>query len=61
MAEIVAARSGIGAVILNASRFMDTATIFVGILTIGVIGLVSDLFFNAASRRLFPYLQRSRA
>lgn len=61
VAEIVAARSGIGAVILNASRFMDTATIFVGILTIGVIGLVSDLFFNAASRRLFPYLQRSRA
>lgn len=61
IAEIVAASSGIGYIILNASRFMDTATIFVGILTIGFIGLVSDMIFNAAGRRLFPYLQRGRS
>jgi len=39
---------------------MDTATIFVGILSIGVIGLISDLLFNVASRYLFPYVQRVR-
>jgi NitT/TauT family transport system permease protein len=61
IAEIVAASSGVGYVILNASRFMDTATIFVGIISIGMIGLISDLLFNFAGRRLFPYLQRARS
>ncbi|MFQ6163894.1 ABC transporter permease [Sinorhizobium meliloti] len=61
IAEIVAASSGIGYVILNASRFMNTATIFVGIISIGLIGLISDLLFNVAGRRLFPYLQRARS
>lgn len=60
VAEIVAASSGIGYVILNASRFMDTATIFVGIFSIGVIGLLSDLLFNIVGRRLFPYIQTLR-
>ena len=60
VAEIVAASSGVGFVILTASRYLDTPTIFVGILSIGIVGIVSDLVFNAASRRLFPYLQRSR-
>lgn len=61
IAEIVAASSGVGYVILSASRFMDTATIFVGIISIGFIGLFSDLLFNISSRYLFPYLQRSRS
>lgn len=61
IAEIVAASSGVGYVILNASRFMDTATIFVGIISIGLIGLISDLLFNVVGRRLFPYLQRARS
>ncbi|WP_201272854.1 ABC transporter permease [Sinorhizobium meliloti] len=61
IAEIVAASSGVGYIILNASRFMDTATIFVGIISIGMIGLISDLLFNFAGRRLFPYLQRARS
>lgn len=60
IAEIVAASSGIGFIILNASRFMDTATIFVGIISIGIIGLISDLCFNTAARHLFPYVQRTR-
>ncbi|WP_080815037.1 MULTISPECIES: ABC transporter permease [Agrobacterium] len=61
VAEIVAASSGVGYIILSASRFMDTPTIFVGILTIGFIGLASDMIFNAAGRYLFPYLQRGRS
>ncbi|OOL20351.1 hypothetical protein BRY73_03985 [Ochrobactrum sp. P6BS-III] len=61
IAEIVAASSGVGYVILNASRFMDTATIFVGIISIGMIGLISDLLFNFAGRHFFPYLQRARS
>lgn len=61
IAEIVAASSGVGYVILAASRFMDTATIFVGIISIGCVGLISDLLFNVTGRYLFPYIQRSRS
>jgi NitT/TauT family transport system permease protein len=61
IAEIVAASSGVGYIILNASRFMDTATIFVGIISIGFIGLISDMIFNVAGRYLFPYLQRGQS
>lgn len=61
IAEIVAASSGVGYVILAASRFMDTATIFVGIISIGCVGLISDLLFNVSGRYLFPYIQRARS
>ena len=61
VAEIVAAESGIGYQILKASRFLDTAMIFVGILSIGAVGIVSDLALNGLAARLFPYIQRSRA
>jgi len=58
IAEIVAASSGVGHAILSASRYMDTATIFVGIIAIGLIGLISDLLFNVAGRYLFPWLHQ---
>lgn len=61
IAEIVAASSGVGYIILSASRFMDTATIFVGIISIGVIGLISDVAFTVAARMLFPYLSSNRS
>ncbi len=60
VAEMVAADSGIGYVILRASRFLDTETIFVGILSIGLVGIVSDYVFNLLSRYLFPYIKRER-
>lgn len=52
VAEIVAAESGVGYVILKASRFLDTPTVFVGILSIGLFGMCSDLCLNALSRSL---------
>ncbi len=57
---MVAADNGIGYVILRASRFLDTATIFVGILSIGLVGIVSDYAFNLLSRWLFPYIKHER-
>lgn len=56
VAELVAANKGLGYAILQAQRFMDTSTIFAGILIIGVIGLLFDLFFRQLHRRLFPWL-----
>jgi len=60
VAEMVAADSGIGYVILRASRFLATDTIFVGILSIGVVGILSDYAFNLLGRYMFPYIKRER-
>jgi NitT/TauT family transport system permease protein len=58
VAELVAASTGIGHVILQSSRFLDTDKIIAGILTIGVLGLLSDAAFRLAYRLLFPYAER---
>jgi NitT/TauT family transport system permease protein len=58
VAELVAASTGIGHVILTASRFLQTEHIIAGILTIGVLGLLTDAFFRWLYRTLFPYAER---
>ena len=58
VAELVAAQSGIGYVILEASRFSATDQIIAGILTIGVLGLITDTLFRVLHRLLFPYVER---
>jgi NitT/TauT family transport system permease protein len=61
VAELVAAETGIGHVILNAGRFLDTESVVAGILTIGALGLATDALFRFAHRRLFPYHQEQRS
>jgi NitT/TauT family transport system permease protein len=58
VAELVAASTGIGHVILQSSRFLETEKIIAGILTIGVLGLLSDAVFRLLYRTLFPYAER---
>ena len=58
VAELVAASTGIGHVILQSSRFLQTEKIIAGILTIGVLGLLSDAGFRLLYRVLFPYAER---
>jgi NitT/TauT family transport system permease protein len=58
VAELVAADSGIGHVILEAYRFSDTPTIVGGILAIGILGLITDTTFRIIHRLLFPYVER---
>jgi NitT/TauT family transport system permease protein len=58
VAELVAASTGIGHVILQSSRFLETDKIIAGILTIGILGLLSDAFFRILYRTLFPYAER---
>lgn len=55
VAEIVAASSGIGHVIIEAQRYLKTSHIFVGILTVGVLGLLTDYGFKALRPRVFPW------
>jgi NitT/TauT family transport system permease protein len=58
VAELVAASTGIGHVILQSSRFIQTEKIIGGIITIGVLGLLSDAGFRWLYRVLFPYAER---
>jgi NitT/TauT family transport system permease protein len=58
VAELVAASTGIGHVILQSSRFLQTEKIIAGILTIGALGLLSDAAFRLLYRALFPYAER---
>lgn len=55
IAEIVAATDGIGAVMMRAARFLHVDIIMGGILTIGVLGVLTDISFRIAARILFPH------
>tara|TARA_B110000503_G_scaffold131615_1_gene206518 strand:- start:2671 stop:3582 length:912 start_codon:yes stop_codon:yes gene_type:complete len=55
IAEIVAATDGIGAVMMRASRFLHVDTIMAGILTIGILGVLTDVIFRRAGHHLFPH------
>ena len=56
IAEIVAADSGIGYVIMSARRYVKTDEVMAGILAIGIIGLATDQAIRWAHRRWFVYL-----
>lgn len=56
VAEIVASSSGIGYELWTARRYGKTPEVFAGILTIGMIGLVSDQAIRIFHRRAFRYL-----
>jgi NitT/TauT family transport system permease protein len=53
--ELVATRNGIGAVIIEAQRFMRTDKIIAGILTIGILGILSDLSFRFLGKIFFDW------
>ena len=55
VAELVAANTGLGYLILNAMRGLFTDVILLGILTIGVLGVITDLLFKLLRRRLLPW------
>jgi NitT/TauT family transport system permease protein len=56
VAELVASASGIGYMIISSQRMLRTANIIFGILTIGMLGLITDYFFKWLYRRLFPWM-----
>jgi NitT/TauT family transport system permease protein len=57
VAELIGAQTGIGHMIMDSQRLLDTGQIISGIVMIGVIGLISDLLFKEANRRLFRWYQ----
>jgi len=55
VAELVGADSGIGHMIMDSQRFLDTGQMIFGIFVIGVIGLITDFAFRALNQGLFPW------
>ncbi len=50
VAEMVAAPSGIGRVIINSQRYLQTDRVLAGMLTIGLLGIVFDSVLRMTSR-----------
>lgn len=57
-AEMVAASSGLGYMILDAQTMSRTDKAIVGIIAIGVLGLCLDYLLGKLMSRLFPYLEK---
>lgn len=55
VAELVAADSGLGYMILNAMRGLSTDVILLGVFTIGILGLITDSLFKWLRPRLLPW------
>ncbi|RMD62769.1 MAG: ABC transporter permease [Alphaproteobacteria bacterium] len=59
VAELVAANSGLGYMILNSMRGLFTDMIFLGILVIGLLGLITDQVMKALRAWLLPWAART--
>ncbi|MFI0816329.1 ABC transporter permease [Streptomyces sp. NPDC021098] len=57
-AEMIGAQQGLGFEMVHAQTYYDVPTIFVGLLSIGVIGLVMDRLLLLAERRLTAWQER---
>jgi len=54
-AELIAATSGLGYLIMDARQLMQTDQVLVGMITIGAMGKVLDVVLRAAERRLITW------
>ena len=57
-AEMVAANVGLGQMVLNASNFLRTDIVIMGIVVIGVVAYLFDLLMRWLERRLVPWKGR---
>jgi taurine transport system permease protein len=58
-AEMVAATSGIGFMVLSASQFLQTSTVIMGIFIIAAIAYAFDLLMRFLERKLVPWKGRA--
>jgi NitT/TauT family transport system permease protein len=55
VAEVVGATSGLGFIIIQAQRYLQSDRLFAAMVIIGLIGVLSDALVKAARRRVFPW------
>ncbi|WP_136656523.1 ABC transporter permease [Nitratireductor sp. XY-223] len=54
-AELVAADKGVGSMIMIAKNFLQTDTVVIGIIIIGIIGYIIEIFMRYLERWLIPW------
>jgi taurine transport system permease protein len=57
-AEMVAATSGLGYMVLSASQFLQTSTVIMGIIVIAAIAYAFDMLMRFVERRVVPWKGR---
>lgn len=58
VAEMIAASSGLGYMILKSQRFLATDVIFMGLIMIGLIGLATDFLLRVLTKLIVPWYKR---
>lgn len=58
VAELVAANSGLGYMVLRAQRFLATDRIFAGLIIIGLVGLGTDYLFKWLTKIIVPWREK---
>jgi len=58
VAELINGEHGLGIMILESERGLRTDRIFVGLVTIGLLGFISDYLFKWLHRKLLPWSPR---
>ncbi len=59
IAEVIAVDTGMGRMIKEAQRYQDVDRLFVCLITMGLIGLLTDYAAKYFFRRLFPYASKA--
>ena len=54
-AELVAAESGVGFMIMVASKFLSTDIVVLGVIIVGLIGYGIDILMRKLEARLIPW------
>jgi len=55
LAELVAAQSGVGKVIIDSQRFLHTERLIAAIIIVGAIGFLSDYILKSLEPYIFPW------
>ena len=61
VAELLGAERGIGTFIIISERFLRMDRIIAAIITIGILGLITDTIFGLIHRWAFPYVEKVHA
>ena len=60
IAEIVGSTSGIGFVIIQSQRLLQTGNVIGAIIIVGILGLTIDLIFKLLYKMFFPWAPKIR-
>ncbi len=60
VAELVAAEKGIGHVIIQSQRFLQTDQVIAGILSVGLLGLATDHLFRRIGKKYYEWHESKR-